>query len=196
MDQATGLDAVEVEQSLGVPDPCDPTTFKSQPFVKTISNTEDVAGLNEDENYPGPIQWGKGNLQQGYPYEGYVSGLLAPAGYEQTVRPFTAFDQWNGSIAVSDKTLNTEATSYQNTPSKITVKMVQAAEKMLHFLQSRSVASGPNFTQQNIESYSFYMAVPDGTTDPQWQAICQGYQLMKTICSVKGVNIVINSVDA
>ena len=201
VDQATGLDAVQEVQSLGTPDPCDPTTFQEQ-HVTTISNQNDVAVLNADTSYPGPIQWQGGNpSQQGYPYEGYVTGLLEPFGYQATIRPYTAFDQWNSSsaVAVSDKTLNTGAPSYQaetGSVGKITAKMVQYANAMLNFSMSRATGSGPAFTQSEIGSYGFFMAVPEGTTDDQWQAICEGYQMMETILSTKSVAISIDKVVA
>ncbi len=207
IDQADGLDAVALQPSLGNPTPCDPTTFQAQ-HVTGITNTT-VAQLNTDPNHPGPIKWGGGIQGQGYPYESYVTSVLnngtVPGPYEQTVPNFPAFDQWNlgSGIAVSDKTLNTGTDSYQASPSRITTMMVKYALKMLRFTQGGSASAPITFRQAQITSFSFYMAVPSGTTDPQWQAICLGYQDMKTLCStqpatdgkVKSVSIVINSVS-
>ena len=79
---------------------------------------------------------------------------------------------------------------------KVTVKMVQHANAMLNFSMSRATGSGPAFTQQAIGSYGFFMAVPEGTTDDQWQAIYEGCQMMETIFSTKSIAITIDKVVA
>ena len=40
------------------------------------------------------------------------------------------------------------------------------------------------------------MAIPEGMTDDQWQAICEGYQMMETILSTKSAAIDIDKVEA
>ncbi|MCQ8239408.1 hypothetical protein [Rhizosaccharibacter radicis] len=214
VDQATGLDAVAEQQSLGTPDPCDPASFKAQ-HVTPLANTT-IGAANTNLDYKDGIKWYSQNVgvglaqrlqQQGYPYENYVTEALGD-GYQQTASSFPVFDQWNQSawIAVSVKTLDTGASSYSNTPSRITTTMVKYAEKMLNYADQGFASNTTPFTQDDINKFQLQIAVPGTTTDAQWQAICQVYQQITTLftkttlatdngSSTKPLSITINSVS-
>lgn len=92
------------------------------------------------------------------------------------------FDHWNqkSGDAVSDKTLNTQRPSHQANPATIKWQIWADMKKMTLYQTGNSRASSNSyvvFTQAEIESYRFELAVRSAsTTEAQWEQICQAYR--------------------
>ncbi len=173
------------------PDPCDDVDLFRSVHTVAVQNS-DIAAANVAANsipaYRNGIVWSSENKstawydrikQQGLPYEPYVAQQLG-SGYVQLQPNFRVFDQWNvtDGIAVSDKVVDTAGTSYQQYPDTIAARMLAWGEKMVLF-QTGGGSDAINFVQNDITSYSLYMAVRDvETTDAEWQAICEGYHAL------------------
>ncbi len=209
-DQAAGLASATTVSLSGVTGCTDTMKFIAT-YVTPLSNST-IATANQnptfniglDPRFTNGIVWSSQNQgaslynriqQQGYPYENYVTSELG-SGFEQTRMPFPVFDQWNRSqgIAVSDKTIDTQGSSYLANPSRITVMMDKWAQKMIAFLSGTS--GGLTINKAQINSYGFDLAVPTATTAPEWTAICAGRQLMVADFTAAGTacSIIIHSV--
>ena len=208
IEQATGLDAEKIVKELNNPGCSDWQTFRST-YATQVSNQVIAAAPANQGNllYRNGIVWSSMNLnapfstrinQQGYPYENYVTSILG-SNYIQTPASYKTFDHWNqtSGIAVSDKTLDTNGSSYSSIPSKITNQMVKYGLEMTRFVSSNQGYS-PSVTQSIISSYRFQFAVPATTNAAQWQAICAGYHdLMQKVPQISGksIQIAINYVS-
>lgn len=92
------------------------------------------------------------------------------------------FDHWNETTrdAVSDKVLNTQRKSFQDTPAEIKYRiwadLKEMAMRYTVDASRRGTVDLVSFTQTQIVSYTFELGVrADGTTEAQWEQICQAY---------------------
>ncbi|WP_367110489.1 DUF637 domain-containing protein [uncultured Psychrobacter sp.] len=137
------------------------------------------------------IQWGKGINNQGLPWEKYVQSILPKESIDLNLikTNFKAFDHWVPSTgkAISDKTLNTAAASYQK-PSNITRTLNTYVDKAVNFTQDGK--NGFDIDSSMIRSREIQLAVPNSTSSAQMQAIQSSIQYGKS----KGVTVVVTKV--
>ncbi len=73
------------------------------------------------------------------PYENYVTSTLGSE-FDQTPTFFPMFDQWapGPGIAVSDKTIDTQGSSYLANPNRIAIMMDKWAKMMIAFVSGNN----------------------------------------------------------
>ncbi|KXV35275.1 endonuclease toxin domain-containing protein [Gluconobacter oxydans] len=157
-----------------------------------------LSGKPVDPKYQNGIQWwskGGGIKTQGEPYEIWVANKLQPDGYiwlADYKNNWKAFDQWNATSgdAVSDKTLDMQATTYAN-PNRVEARIVTNVEQMLRYqsgggeiidpsvAQAKGIPASLQFSKGDIDTYTLSLGVPREPTEGQWEALCKAYQFAK-----------------
>jgi filamentous hemagglutinin len=118
------------------------------------------------------MTFGGGIEAQGKPFEGYVTSQLPKETIDlNKIKPsFNVFDNFNGATgeAISVKTLDTTASSYQN-PSKIAGQLRKYVNDTLNF----EIDSGAGFVLRKdmINSRTIQLGIPGETSAAQWAAI-------------------------
>ncbi|MFZ6747264.1 hypothetical protein ACO0LC_28980, partial [Undibacterium sp. JH2W] len=139
--------------------------FIAQPIVSQLGRLATKADTG--------IQWGGAIQSQGLPFEKFVSQSLTDAINLNTVKQnFPIFDNFvlSSGEAISVKTLDTTASSYQNV-SNITSKLSSYVSDTLNFIKG----GNENFMLYDsmINSRTIQLAVPVDTSAAQWVAINQ-----------------------
>ncbi|CAB3848549.1 hemagglutinin repeat-containing protein [Achromobacter ruhlandii] len=136
------------------------------------------------------MQWGKGIAQQGKPFEAFVQAKLPPGTSDLNAikSNFLTFDHLTpDGIAISTKTLDTGAKSYQQ-PGAITRKLNNYVDDMVRFTSDgveKNIISSSSFTRREM-----YLAVPASTTAEQFSAIAKTIEYAKQF----DINVVVTKV--
>lgn len=132
------------------------------------------------------IDWDGGIVGQGIPWEGYVAKQYPNA---QKLAPgskaFDHFDQMSGE-AISDKTLNTITYSYIDNPQRIYGKLAGYVNKVADYEPRASIDVRPSL----ITSKTLQLAVPEYTSEEQWQYIDRAVQYGKS----RGVSVIVTRI--
>jgi len=136
------------------------------------------------------MEFGSGIAKQGKPFESFVQSKL-PAGTLDlnTIKSnFSTFDHLTpDGLAVSTKTLDTSATTYQ-TPTKITGKINQYIDDVAAF--ERDGKGTMQITSDMISGRQIQLGIPYSTTADQMAAIAQSIQYAQN----KGIQIIVSRV--
>ena len=117
------------------------------------------------------MAFGDSNYKQGFPFEDYISTARKLSSAERLPNSFPVFDYFTvNKEAISVKTLDTGASSYQN-PNRIRSKLNQYIDKVDNYNEGGS--SSFNLESKNISSKTIELAVPSTTNIAQWDAINQ-----------------------
>ncbi|MFT9450351.1 hypothetical protein [Gluconobacter japonicus] len=157
-----------------------------------------MSGKPVDPKYQNGIQWwskGGGIKTQGEPYEIWVANKLQPDGYiwlADYKNNWAKFDQWNPDTrdAVSDKTLDMQATTYAN-PNRVEARVLANVEQMLRYdsgngkiidpsvALAKDIPADVRFSKADIDTFTLSLGVPKEPTEGQWEALCKAYQIAK-----------------
>lgn len=131
------------------------------------------------------IQWGKGIMGQGMPWEDFLAAKM-PAGSRlpQNFKTFDFYDPLSG-VATSAKTLDTTTAAKLSDPTQVYSSLKGSIDAAADFPGYR--LSGVSLTPEMIASRNLQVAVPAGTTPAQWQQINNAVRYG----AGKGVNVVI-----
>jgi hypothetical protein len=164
------------------------TSFEfSNVYAKQVGGRPVILGGTIDN--PG-IVWGKGIGAQGYPWEKTVTNGLSKNAIDlNEIKPnFKAFDNFDEGVAISAKTLDTNAPSYVKSPSSIYSTLKDYVNKMDKF----TVDGNDTFrlTNQMIERKEMQLAIPANTSPIAMNKI----ELVQAYALKKGINIVITKI--
>jgi hypothetical protein len=136
------------------------------------------------------MEFGKGIMGQGKPFEGFVQTKL-PEGtldLNSIKSNFSTFDHLTpDGVAVSTKTLDTSAVTYQK-PSKITYQLNQYVDQMVSFPgdgRGDQIFQNASFTGKQMQ-----LGIPSSASADQMAAIAQSVQYAQS----KGISIVVTKV--
>jgi hypothetical protein len=137
------------------------------------------------------MKFGAGIGGQGLPFEAYVQSKL-PAGtldLNSIKSNFSTFDHFTSDgVAVSSKTLDTSAVTYQKS-SAITNKLNQYVDDMVSFEQAGK--EGVFILEKSdITSMQMQLGIPDSATIEQLSAIGKSIQYAQS----KGIQIIVTKV--
>ncbi|MDR6413177.1 filamentous hemagglutinin, partial [Paraburkholderia terricola] len=129
------------------------------------------------------IQWGKGIMGQGMPWENYLatqmpSGSRLPSNF----KTFDFYDPVSG-VATSAKTLDTTTAARLADPTQVYSSLKSNIDATINF--SGYQLSGVSLTPDMIASRNLQVAVSASTTPAQWQQINNAVQYGAS----KGVNV-------
>lgn len=115
------------------------------------------------------IQWGKGIVGQGMPWEEYLATTLqAGSRLPPNFKTFDFYDQATGA-ATSAKTLDTATAARLANPTQVYTSLKGNIDAAASFPGYR--LSGVNLTPDMVTSRTLQVAVPSSTTAAQWQQI-------------------------
>lgn len=120
------------------------------------------------------IEWGGGVAKQGKPWEAFMQKNLPEGTLDLNVikKNFEAFDHLTpDGVAISDKTLNTLATSYAAKPSSITSTLNGYVNDMVNFTKDGKGTTV--ITNEMISAKQMQLAIPYSTTADQMAAIAE-----------------------
>ncbi|OUI92150.1 hypothetical protein HK19_02425, partial [Acetobacter persici] len=207
IDQEDVENNIQAVRQEGDGTPCEPANFKkahSQDVLNCqIAAVNATPGLymagQATDKWANGIQWrsaGGNPQQQGNPFEVWDAQRLKKEGYEWLAdynadrSNWKAFDAWdsNTQVAVSDKTIDLKASSYQ-VMYKIQGRLLSDVEAMLRYQRdggfyrynddSGKVGKQVSFERDNISHYVLDLGVPSEPTADQWKAICLALQKAK-----------------
>lgn len=132
------------------------------------------------------IVWGKGNKEQGIPWEAYNDENLP--GAEKLDDYSTGFDQFNASTgeATDSKTLNTLTVSLIKKPQQILSRLKGIVNNLKDYRDIKSVDLDPEL----IKSKTIQLAIPEYTSPTQWRYL----DLATRYARDNGVSIVITRI--
>lgn len=136
------------------------------------------------------MQWGKGIAQQGKPFEAFVQAKLPPGSRDLNAvkSNFSTFDHLTpDGIAISTKTLDTGAKSYQQ-PAAITRTLNKYVDEMIEF--TRDGAKEEMISASSFARREMHLAVPANSTVEQFSAIAKTIEYAKQF----DINIVVTKV--
>nr|WP_243694778.1 hypothetical protein [Bisgaardia hudsonensis] len=139
------------------------------------------------------ISWGQGIDKQGYPWEQYLMSYL-PEGttnLNKIKSNFKTFDHLlPDGTAVSAKTMDTIGSKTYQNPKRITSQLNKYVDDMVSF--DRDSKQGTEFILENedIVSKELYLAIPNGTTKQQMNAINESVRYADS----QGVKIIVKKV--
>ncbi|WP_116791226.1 hemagglutinin repeat-containing protein [Achromobacter dolens] len=136
------------------------------------------------------MQWGKGIAQQGKPFEAFVQAKLPPGTRDLNAvkSNFSTFDHLTpDGIAISTKTLDTGAKSYQQ-PAAITRTLNKYVDEMIEF--TRDGAKEEMISASSFARREMHLAVPANSTVEQFSAIAKTIEYAKQF----DINIVVTKV--
>ncbi|WP_241991266.1 filamentous hemagglutinin N-terminal domain-containing protein [Paraburkholderia sp. RAU2J] len=129
------------------------------------------------------IQWGKGIMGQGMPWEHYLAAQLpAESRLPPNFKTFDFYDPLSG-VATSAKTLDTTTAARLADPSQVYSSLKSNIDAITNFPGYQ--LSGVSLTPDMIASSNLQVAVPASTTPAQWQQISNAVQYGAS----KGVNV-------
>jgi hypothetical protein len=119
-----------------------------------------------------PISWAtdvKGIRTQGMMFEDVAASMLPPA--LRLRAGFKVFDfyDWERRIAISMKTLNTNAATYTNSPSQIYSKLKEYVDKTLAF--KGDVSGELRILPNMIDLKRIELGIPANVSEAQWRHI-------------------------
>ncbi|WP_080437041.1 filamentous hemagglutinin N-terminal domain-containing protein [Burkholderia ubonensis] len=134
------------------------------------------------------IQWGKGIIGQGMPWEDYLAtqmpaGSRLPPGFQT----FDFYDPATG-LATSAKTLDTVTAAKIADPSQVYYSMKTNIDKVANF--SDASLGTRTLTAEDISGRQLQVAVPASTTPAQWQQINRAIQYGQGL----GVKVIVTPV--
>jgi filamentous hemagglutinin len=110
------------------------------------------------------IVWGKGNKEQGKPWEEYND---KNSGVRKLDEYSTGFDQFNASTgeATDAKTLNTLSVSLIKRPQQILSRL----KRYIHNLADYAPIKTSDLDPADIKSKTIQLAIPEYTSPTQWR---------------------------
>ena len=115
------------------------------------------------------MAFGDSNYKQGFPFEDYISTARKLSSAERLPNSFPVFDYFTvNKEAISVKTLDTGASSYQN-PNRIRSRLNQYIDKVDNFDELRQ--GHVTLKKELIEKRTIELAIPSKTTLAQWEGI-------------------------
>ena len=138
------------------------------------------------------MQFGKGIVGQGKPFEAFVQSKLPDGTLDlNSIKSnFSTFDHLTpDGMAVSTKTLDTSAVTYQN-PSRITYQLNKYVDDMVDFTRDGKDSVGFELLNQNISAKQLQLGIPASASTSQLSAIAQSIQYAQS----KGIQIIITKV--
>jgi hypothetical protein len=135
------------------------------------------------------VEWGKGNIRQGNPFETWVQRLLG-FGTEQTPPSYPVVDHFNPGtgLATSTKTLDTELPSYRNSTTSVYNKLKGYIDQLEGFPPgARKTYDGYTINASDIKSKQIQLGVPDTTNAAQWGQIIKAIQYAKGL----GIDVIV-----
>uniref|UniRef100_UPI003307B36C endonuclease toxin domain-containing protein n=1 Tax=Photorhabdus viridis TaxID=3163327 RepID=UPI003307B36C len=134
------------------------------------------------------IQWGKGNMKQGMPWEDYV-GTQLPAD-ARLPKNFKTFDYYDGvtKTAVSAKSMDTQTMAKLANPNQVYNSIKRNIDDVAKFRDA--TRSGEKLTSSMINHKEIQLAVPTNTTKVQWNEINRAIEYGKN----QGVKVIVTQV--
>ncbi|MFO0373785.1 MAG: hypothetical protein ACK50V_01085, partial [Alphaproteobacteria bacterium] len=119
-----------------------------------------------------PISWAtdvKGIRTQGMMFEDVAASMLPPAlRLRAGFKVFDFYDDARG-LAISVKTLNTNAATYTNSPSQIYSKLKEYVDKTLSFEKDRHLKQ--DILAADIQIRRIELGIPANVSEAQWRHI-------------------------
>ena len=135
------------------------------------------------------IEWGKGIMGQGMPWENYLATKM-PEGSRlpPNFKTFDFFDP-NTGLAVSAKTLDTTTAARINNPQQIYQSIKGNIDSIINF-EGAYTLSGTTVSASKISSRELQLAVPSSVNGAQWAQIERAINYGKD----NGINVVVTRV--
>lgn len=134
------------------------------------------------------VQWGKGIVGQGMPWEDYLATKM-PTGSRlpPNFKTFDFYDEATG-IATSAKTLDTTTAAKIANPTQIYSSLKGNIDAVANFTEAS--LSRTTLTASDITARQLQLAVPAGTTSAQWTQINRAIEYGQS----QGVKVIVTTV--
>ncbi|BBF85944.1 hypothetical protein DLM_2330 [Aquitalea magnusonii] len=125
------------------------------------------------------LQWGKGNMKQGMPWEDFVGTTLpANSRLPQNFKTFDYYDRLS-KTAISAKTLDTQTLAKLTKPNQLYSSIKSNVDAVAKFKPAD--LSGVTLTPAMIANREIRLAVPAQTNATQWLEINRAVEYGKTL---------------
>jgi filamentous hemagglutinin len=135
------------------------------------------------------IQWGKGIMGQGMPWEDYLAATQMSTGSRlpPNFKTFDFYDEATG-VATSAKTLDTTTAAKIVNPTQVYSSLKGNIDAVANFTEASLGTT--TLTADEITARQLEVAVPSGTTPAQWQQINSAIQYGQSM----GVKLIVTPV--